>query len=327
MVFEKRALLVLALLLCPIVAHAEPTAADRETARALMKQGTAARDSGDLKEALKNFEAADAIMRVPSTGYEVAKTRVALGLLIEARDVALSIARSPSQPGEPGPFADARTAAQKLSDDLESRIPSIKINVKGAADPQVSLDGTPLPKALVGLPRKLNPGKHTVAVHAAEGSRSIAIEVFEREAKEMAIDLGAVEKVEKTEPVQPLSIVTPEQPHAEKKKRSPLPLVLMISGYGVGVAGGVISGITGAISIAQTNTIKMACGGTTCPPSEKGKIDHANGLATVSTIALVGAVVFAAVGVVGTIMFFSKPDKTALRGTIGVGSIALDATF
>src|SRR5260221_13091450 len=120
----QKAMLIFALAIAPAVAWADPTAADRETARGLMKQGTAARDAGHLDEALKNFEAADAIMRVPTTAYEVAKTRAALGKLIEARDGALSIARSSAQPNEPAPFAEARTAAQKLSDDLEGRIPS-----------------------------------------------------------------------------------------------------------------------------------------------------------------------------------------------------------
>ncbi len=323
MVFEKRALFVLALMLLPVVALAEPTAADRENARALMKQGNAARDAGDLKEALKNFEAADAIMRVATTGYEVAKARAAIGLLIEARDIALSVARSAPQPGEPPPFPEARVGAQKLSDDLEGRIPSIKINVTGATDPQISLDGVPLPKALLGLPRKLDPGKHTIAVKASEGTRSMVVEVFEREAKELAFDLGSAEK---PETVQPLNVTpVPEKPQT---KKSPLPLVLMISGYGIGLAGGVISGITGAMSISQTNTLKMECGGSTCPPSRKGEIDSANSLATVSTIALVAAGVGAAVGVVGTIMFFSsKAGKTALRGTVGVGSIGLEADF
>lgn len=323
MVFEKRALFVLALMLLPALALAEPSAADRETARALMKQGNVARDAGDLKEALKNFEAADAIMRVATTGYEVAKTRAALGMLIEARDIALSVARSAPQPGEPPPFPEARASAQKLSDDLEGRIPSVKINVKGATDPQVSIDGLPLPKALFGLPRKLDPGKHTIAVKATEGSRSMVVEVLEREAKEMTIDLGSAEKPDPT----PLNVAAvPDQPPTTK--RSPFPLVLMISGYGLGVAGAVISGITGAISISKTNAIKTECGGTTCPPSQKDNIDSANSFATVSSIALVGAGVGAAVGIVGTIMFFlSKPGKTALRGTIGVGSIGFEADF
>lgn len=321
MVFEQRLRMAVAVLLVAGSAMAEPTAADRETARGLMKQGTAARDAGRLEEALKNFEAADAIMHVPSTGYEVAKTRATLGRLIDARDIALGIARSQPQPNEPQPFADARIAAQKLSDELEGRIPSVKITVKGATDAQITIDGSVLPKALVGLPRKLDPGKHTIVV----GSRTLAIEVFEREAKEMTVDLAAPA----ADPVvKPLDIGTPRDTDTDAKpSKSPLPLVLMIGGYGIAVAGGVIGGITGAVSISDTNQIKKDCGGSICPPSEKSKIDEANQFATISNIAVVGACVGAAIGITGTILFFAKSKQTAIRGTIGVGSVGIEGHF
>ena len=54
-------------------ARAEPTAADRETARALMQDGRDLRDQGDKSSALARFRAADDIMHVPSTAIRVAK--------------------------------------------------------------------------------------------------------------------------------------------------------------------------------------------------------------------------------------------------------------
>ncbi|MEO7109611.1 MAG: hypothetical protein ABI183_04150, partial [Polyangiaceae bacterium] len=96
-----------------------PTAADKDTARALMAQGADLRDKNDLKGALQSFQAADAIMHVPSTSLEVAKTAAALGQLVEARDAALAAARYPVNPGEPKPFVNARKEAQSLGDELE----------------------------------------------------------------------------------------------------------------------------------------------------------------------------------------------------------------
>ena len=49
------------------MAHADPSAADKETARALMNEGRTDRDKGDLKAAVKAFAAADALMHVPTT--------------------------------------------------------------------------------------------------------------------------------------------------------------------------------------------------------------------------------------------------------------------
>lgn len=122
----RRIAFVLVLALPGLASAATPNAADRETARTYMTEGRKQRDENDLKAALRAFEAADAIMHVPTTGLEVAKTEAMLGQLVEGRDVALRVARSSPEPGEPAPFAEARAAARKLADELEGRIPSIR---------------------------------------------------------------------------------------------------------------------------------------------------------------------------------------------------------
>src|SRR5579864_2462419 len=102
-------------------AAAEPSAADKETARALMQGARDKRDAHDLKGALDAFQKADAIMHVPTTGYEVAATEAALGLIVEARDKALEILRIPKTTREPPPFLQARQKAQGLADSLAPR--------------------------------------------------------------------------------------------------------------------------------------------------------------------------------------------------------------
>ena len=51
---------LLATLTLPLVAHADPSAADKETARGLMATGRKDRAKGDLQGALRAFLAADA---------------------------------------------------------------------------------------------------------------------------------------------------------------------------------------------------------------------------------------------------------------------------
>src|SRR5262249_1001249 len=65
-------------------AYAEPSAADRETARSLMNEGDAKFDAKNYAQALKAYQGAHAIMGLPSTGYAVARTQAALGQLVEA---------------------------------------------------------------------------------------------------------------------------------------------------------------------------------------------------------------------------------------------------
>ena len=43
-------------------------------------------------------------MHVPTTGYEVAHQEAALGMLVEARDMALRVTRLPAEAHEPAPF-------------------------------------------------------------------------------------------------------------------------------------------------------------------------------------------------------------------------------
>src|SRR5689334_15630072 len=102
------------LVLRATAARADPTAAEKETARALMAEGRDLRERGDSKSALKRFMAADALMHVPTTGLEVARTQVALGLLVEARETLRTVARLPEDPSDPPPFREARAQGDKL---------------------------------------------------------------------------------------------------------------------------------------------------------------------------------------------------------------------
>src|SRR5206468_3380628 len=63
---------------------AAATAADRETARALVQEGKLRKEKNDLPGALQSFKGADAIMHVPTTGMLVARTQVDMGLLVDA---------------------------------------------------------------------------------------------------------------------------------------------------------------------------------------------------------------------------------------------------
>jgi hypothetical protein len=106
------------------VSHAQPSSAtqDRERARALVHSGRDKRQSGQTAEALEDFKRAHAIMSLPTTGLEVAKTQIELGQLAEAHETLLEVARSPARAGEPAVFAHARGEAQALAETVASRL-------------------------------------------------------------------------------------------------------------------------------------------------------------------------------------------------------------
>ncbi len=162
------AFFVTAALLVPSLALAEPSSADKETARNLMKEGDAKFATKDYASALKAYQAAHAIMQVPSTGLPLARAQIERGLLVEARDTLLQVSRHPKDAKEPAAFAKAREDAAELAQKLTTRIPSLVIVVEGAPSSEavVAVDGASIPAAALSAPRKVNPGSHTITASA-----------------------------------------------------------------------------------------------------------------------------------------------------------------
>src|SRR6185503_5020492 len=148
-------------LLAPASSLAEPTAAEKETARKLMDYGDRMVEQKDLGGALKAYRLADGIMGVPTTGIEVANTEYTLGHLVEALEAAGKVIEFPKKPNEPNAFAQARREAEELAGKIALRIPTLRITVQGpppGAPVEVAIDGERVPADALGAPRKVNPG-------------------------------------------------------------------------------------------------------------------------------------------------------------------------
>jgi hypothetical protein len=301
-------LVAMALLLSisPIAHAQQPSAADKETARSLMTRGEGQRAKNDLKGALQSFQAADAIMKVPSTGLEVARAEVALGNLLEAREAALAVTRLAIQPGEPPPFTEARAKAQALSEELESRIPSVQITLKGVpegAAPAVTIDGAALPAAALDLPRKLNPGHHVIAAHAATTDGRLEFDVAERDSKPVVVELAA-----------PVVVAPPPTPSDGKKDHT-----LTYVAFGVGAAGLVVGTITGLMSISKTGGLKDQCPANQCPGAtydSQSFQDDKSSAQTTGTISTIGFIVGGAGVAVGVVSLFLGGKASASTGKL-----------
>ena len=328
------------------LAYAEPSAADKETARGMMNEGRAARDKGDLKAALKAFAAADSLMHVPSTGLELAKAQVAVGQLVEARDTALRVTRIPAQTGEPAPFKTARDAASTLNDELVGRIPSLTIDVKNVPDGMsatATIDGAEVPSEVLGHPRKLNPGHHVIVAKAGTADGKQEIDIAEKETKEVSIELpaqGAAPPPPTGDEAKPEG----EQPTESSGGGNKL---LIFGGFGLAGAGVVAGSVTGLLAMSKASSVKGSSncqnqnGTTICNSGADSDISSGKSMATISTVSFIVAGVGAAIGVVG---FFvgggdsapaAKPadapaadqSSTRIIPWIGLGSAGLNGTF
>lgn len=311
--------------LCPAVAHAEPSAADKETARSLLDEGDRKYASKDFKGALDAYQGAHAIMGVPTTGIEVAKAQEALGLLVEARDTLLSITRLPIQPREPAAFTKARDDAKARAPAIAARIPAVRFSVSGpqpGADLAVSVDGQALPSASAALPRKVNPGHHRVTVSSpgfAEQTREVDVE----EGKETALTFALVPGPGGAAPLAgpaPAAEGAPTGPAADSGKTEKSSLAYVGLGIGaLGVAGVVVGTVFGLKASSKWDDAKALCNPypSNCGTDGSSLGKDAQSAATLSTVGfVVGAVGLAT----GAVLWFAAPEKKTESGVaLGIG--------
>ena len=294
-------------------AIADPTAADKETARRLMTEGRTERKAGDSKGALKSFQAADDIMHVPTTALEVGRTEVELGQLVEARDTLLAVARLPVAPKEPRAFVEARATAKTLAGELAGRIPSIKLTLQGVpADGvvTVTLDDVAIPAAALGVPRAIDPGHHVISGSLGGGSlggaapHKSAVDVTEGETKEVTLDMAATVASDDVPPGKPPSSSGPTDTWR----------LVSYVGFGVGGVALLTGSITGIVAISDLSAAKkLGCVGNQCPPSADAELNKAGTFATVSTVGFVLAAAGVGAGVVGLVL--SRRHETPAGAT------------
>lgn len=307
----------------------EITAVDRETARNLLDQGDQLFEAGDHAGALQKYQAADAIMGVPTTAIEVGRALEALGRLVEARDAFLRVLRYPRQESEPSAFAKARTRADERARELAARIPKLTVVIEGDATdaPVVRIDGRVISAALVGQPLSVDPGERRVQIEAPgmlPADRTVALAEGQSEeiVLRLTVDPDAL-------PLDPSPGPEPAAP-ADPAPPSPggVPIFATI-GFSIGAAGLVVGAVTGGLSLAKTASLDETCGGDAiCPIEAQGAIDEAELFANVSNV---GFAVAGAGVLFGVIALFTldadAPAESALVPLVGPGSLGLRGRF
>ncbi|MCA9632228.1 MAG: hypothetical protein KC766_31460 [Myxococcales bacterium] len=358
--WRAAAAVLIGTLLISAPSWAEPTAAEKETARSLLGAGQKKFEAGDYAGALEAWRGADDIMHVPTTGIRVGKAQERLGKLVEARDAWLEVARHPVEPGEPRAFTAARKEAVALAAAIEERIPSVTVTVSGVPQElelDVSVDGVRVPPAAALLPRKVNPGAHKLSVNApgylareeefslGEGeSRTLNVELQRDPAAAAAPATAAPATVATAPPPQtsPPPIAPghedysrPIEPRHDSPGSANMFAVVSFTAGGLGV---VVGGITGIMSATKTSDIKTRCEGDRCPTESEPDIDDAKTLATISNIGFGVGVLGLGLGVLALVLddggsaATAPPRRTARRGVsltpvLGVGSFELRGRF
>ena len=297
-----------------------------------MIRGLDQRKSGALKEALESFRAANEIMHVPSTAVEVARTQRSLGHWLAARDTAQAALRLPARPSEPAPFKEARAEMSALVEDVNVRAPSVVIVLTGApagAIAAVTLDGSELPSAALGAPRKVDPGHHVIDGKAGDSVGHLELDLDERQTQKAELVLrGPGSPPPPTDQTAQIAATGGAGAAAtDPKKSDPLKTVEIV-GFAAGGVGLLTGIVTGIISLEKTSSIRKTCGGDDCPVNVYDSLQSdrvlAHTTANVATAGFIVAGVGAAVGITTLVLRtkHKKADLTQAGLIIGPGFVS-----
>ncbi len=269
-----------ALLLCAGPAFAEPSAADRATARSLAGEGYQALQSKDYAAAVDRFSRADALVHAPTLMIDWARSLVGLGKFVEAQERYEQIIREGVDSKSPKSWQKALNDAGVELAALKPRLAWVTISIAGSNEARVTIDGSPVPPAAIGVRRAVNPGQRSLRVVAkgylaqkrmlelAEGSDTHA---------EFTLELDPDQRAASSSLLDTAPAPAPSQP-----KHSPVPMYVA---FGVGGAGLVLGGVTGALALSKHSQLSKACAGDGgCPPSQSSTLSSYHTVATVSDV-------------------------------------------
>jgi hypothetical protein len=299
----------------------EPNATDKETARQLMDLGDEKFTNGDYAGALQDYQGADSIMGLASTGVVVGKTLAKLGRLIEARDKLLAVTRLPAVEGESPVLAEARAEAERLQQAIANRIPSLSLAISGVPDDAevtIVIGGQPVPSQVLSLPRTVDPGTHTIDA-SCPGYDQVTLKITVTEGEQRKVEV-----VFKRE--QRGSGLPPEDDGVS---------ALAIAGFSVGGLGIVVGAITGGVSLSQAADVKDQCVNDVCPVALEGDKDSSVTLGHVSTVSFVVGGLGVALGVVALILDSQQPSagleadtgSVHIEPLVGFGSLGVRGRF
>lgn len=295
----------------------EPSAADKETSRALYAEGMKALDVSEFTQAERACGGAYKLVPAPTGALCWGRALEGLGKLVEARDAYLAAAHYPASPNEPEVFTSARSDARKAADAIEPRVPTLVLVISGPPQDALvhgSLDGHVMKPGTIRLPLKTNPGPHRLVI-GADGfaDQQVDLTLAEGERKQVSVVLGPSAAVAGTP--------------------SPIPRANRTRAYvalGVGGAGLLVGGVAGFLALSNASTAKSFCnGGTTCSPGAQPSIDSTKRWATASDVGFIVGAVGAGLGA-GLLLLSSKPSDARQEGSVslvvGPGSITLEGT-
>jgi len=278
--------------LAPAPALAGPSHKEKAEARALVNDARKAMKDKRWADAVTAYKKADTLDPGAALEVDLAEAQIAAGRLADAsRTLTAVISGSDASPAA----KRARDAAAKRLVAIKSRIPMLRVTVKGPTGKvSVIVDGADV-DASGEIP--VNPGDHTV------GASADGYNPAEKEAK---VAEGAHETVELT--LAPAPTTPPPPPETPIGPRVPGIVLSTVGGAAL-----IVGGVFGGLAFSATSQAKSQCNGNVCPSSAADDIHRSKLFGNVSTGMLAAGGAVALTGIVLAIVApgSKKADEAA----------------
>lgn len=306
-----------------------PSEGQLRAARALADAGYELFKAGKYDESYERFKSAEAIYHAPPHVLFMAQSAAKLGRVVEARELFKSLIEEELPQSSPKPFFKAKETAAAEIKEVEARVATLRVTVKGPKDaPTVVIDGVNRSRQVAAGPVDLDPGEHRVRV-TAQGfelaEKAVTLKEGERDVP-LAIELTL------------LPADKPKDKPGDKPKADVViedgPLWPGLVTAGVGLAGIGVGVAMGVLAMQKADELHAACPvREQCAPENEELESDALLFGNISTGAFIGGGVIAATSVVLLILRPGggpvEPDEAAASITplIAPGYIGVRGTF
>ncbi|MCA9591930.1 MAG: hypothetical protein KC776_01425 [Myxococcales bacterium] len=318
------------------------TDAERAGARAAASEGLKAFKAGDYAKAVDLFSRAQSLVDAPPHLLYIARSQEKLGHLVKAHEAYVKITREKLTPDAPDAFRDAMEKAQTELKALEPRLPYLTISVTGdgADGAVVTMDGKEVPKALVGVPAPVDPGKHELQA-TGDGVQSDLATITLAESARETVKLNLAPAPGATVPggtpgaepngSEPAGTPPTTEPTHDKGGLSGM-RIGAYAALGVGVVGLGAGTFFALRSKSKRDDANALCTSAGCPADKKSEIEDLDSAAdsakTNATIGFIVGGVGVAAGVTLLVLDMTqKKDQAGIQPWVGLGSAGVAGRF
>jgi hypothetical protein len=302
---------------CPR-AGAPDIGASKKVAAQTANRALEAFEAGRYEDAINGFQQADSAFHAPKFLLYIARAQQKLGRLIAAKATYEKIVAEKLARYAPQEFFDAQATARKELDDVTARIPSLRIESRGATF-TVTLDGRP---ATLGKAFPIDPGEHTI-VGTAAGLTEVRRKVVLQERETRTETLEALASTTTPTPsASEAATASSAVPDTERPPRRGIPTITIVA-YGVGAAGLVTGVLFGGLTLAKKGEFDAS------PTAETADLGQAfSHVADVGFgLALAGAAVGTVVWVLSSRSGPARPPATSLFIAPRAGGLTIGGAF